>query len=125
MPQSKTHLAMQSQSMCLDLISRIASLGAIRAITFLAAQCLVTYSFHFRLHSLPILIHNVPAVGAKSRVETQIKMTLDLAAPRDAMSAYDRIGSWKWLRLPKGTSTRRRPRKEPKIGTCTLHFSDI
>ncbi|KAF8315830.1 hypothetical protein DL93DRAFT_811459 [Clavulina sp. PMI_390] len=66
--------------------------------------------------SLPILIHNVPAVGAKSRVETQIKMTLDLAAPHDGMAAYDRIGSWKWLRLPKGTSTRRRPRKEPKIG---------
>ena len=66
--------------------------------------------------SLPILIHNVPAVGAKSRVETQIKMTLDLAIPRDSKCGYERVGSWKWLRLPKGTSTRRRPRKEPKIG---------
>ncbi|KAF9512508.1 hypothetical protein BS47DRAFT_1345262 [Hydnum rufescens UP504] len=64
---------------------------------------------------LPILIHNVPSVGAKSRVETQIKMTLDLALPTDpALSAYERVGSWKWLRLPKGSSTRRRPRKECK-----------
>jgi len=43
-------------------------------------------------------------------------MTLDLAIPRDSGAGWERVGSWKWLRLPKGTSTRRRPRKEPKIG---------
>src|SRR5258708_3471185 len=77
----------------------------------------------FLLHSLPILIHNVPSVGAKSRVETQIKMTLDLILPSYPVpSAYDRIGSWKWLKLPKGTSTRRRPRKEAKPGMYILLY---
>ncbi|KAF8331875.1 uncharacterized protein EI90DRAFT_3122989 [Cantharellus anzutake] len=67
------------------------------------------------ISNLPILIHNVPHVGAKSRVETQIKMTLDLALPsQPAYTSYERVGSWKWIKLPKGTSTRRRPRKEAK-----------
>lgn len=81
---------------------------------------------------LPILIHGVPHVGAKSRVETQIKMTLDLAAfpgqlrPLPSTDAngvgggYDRVGTWRYLRLPKGTSTRRRARKDPKIGELVL-----
>lgn len=68
------------------------------------------------MNSLPILIHNVPQIGAKSRVETQIKMTIDLAKPLASNKDYERVGSWKWMRLPKGTATRRRPRKEGKIG---------
>ncbi|KDQ21950.1 hypothetical protein BOTBODRAFT_183153 [Botryobasidium botryosum FD-172 SS1] len=66
------------------------------------------------LSNLPIIIHNVPQHGAKSRVETQIKMTLDLALPSDDDS-YERVGSWRWLKLPKGTATRKRPRKDLKI----------
>ena len=56
-------------------------------------------------------------------------MTLDLAAfpslsstsassdeGEDSKEGYERVGSWRFLRLPKGTSTRRRARKDPKIG---------
>jgi hypothetical protein len=76
---------------------------------------------------LPILIHGVPRVGAKSRVETQVKMTLDLVAHPHANdpspSTYERVGSWKYLRLPKGTSTRRRARKDPKIGESCWSYA--
>jgi len=33
-------------------------------------------------------------------------------------SQYDRVGTWKWLKLPRGTSTKKRTRKEGKIGAC-------
>lgn len=59
-------------------------------------------------------------MGTKSRVETQVRVTLDLAFTSGTSSDpshYDRIGSWKWLKLPKGTATRKRSRKEGKIGT--------
>ena len=75
---------------------------------------------------LPIVIRGVAQTGAKSRVETQIRLTLDLATSLPTTltadgspdpDSYDRVGSWKWLRLPPGTSTKKRPRKEGKIGT--------
>lgn len=62
-----------------------------------------------------------------------MRVTVDLA---DASSSsdphkYDRVGSWKWLKLPPGTSTKRRTRKQGKIGTslgfmtpnCPTHIS--
>ncbi|KAH9979166.1 hypothetical protein BJV74DRAFT_879418 [Russula compacta] len=62
---------------------------------------------------------NIPEGGTKSRVETQVRVTVDLtyasATAGDLPSQYDRVGSWKWLRLPKGTSTKKRTRKEGKI----------
>ncbi|KAH9992615.1 hypothetical protein BJV77DRAFT_1060383 [Russula vinacea] len=62
---------------------------------------------------------NIPEGGTKSRVETQVRVTVDLAhasaTEGDHPSQYDRVGSWKWLRLPKGTAMKKRTRKEGKI----------
>ncbi|KAI0696693.1 hypothetical protein BC835DRAFT_1341025 [Cytidiella melzeri] len=68
--------------------------------------------------NLPIMFPSIPESGTKSRVETQVRLTVDLAHASTSSgepSKYDRVGSWKWLRLPKGTSTKRRTRKEGKI----------
>ncbi|KAF8236615.1 hypothetical protein L208DRAFT_640558 [Tricholoma matsutake] len=67
--------------------------------------------------NLPIMFPSIPEGGTKSRVETQVRVTVDLA---DASSSsdphkYDRIGSWKWLKLPQGTATKRRTRKQGRI----------
>lgn len=62
------------------------------------------------LTSLELLIHGVPPTGAKSRVETQIKMHLELVRHRaDAM--YERIGSFSHIRLPPMSGTKRKSRK--------------
>jgi len=65
------------------------------------------------------MLPSIPEGGTKSRVETQVRVTVDLA---DASSSpdsykYDRIGSWKWLKLPQGTATKRRTRKQGRIGS--------
>lgn len=73
--------------------------------------------------SLAILTPNIPESGTKSRVETQVRVTVDLAhASTSAVeqNQYDRVGSWKWLKLPPGTSTKRRTRREGKIGEWFL-----
>ncbi|KAJ7647058.1 hypothetical protein FB45DRAFT_892206 [Roridomyces roridus] len=66
--------------------------------------------------------------GAKSRVETQVRVVVDLADSSLSPDAfqYDRVGSWKWLRLPRGTATKRRTRKQGKIDPDpqdTLHLT--
>lgn len=68
------------------------------------------------------MIPSIPEGGTKSRVETQVRVTVDLA---DATSSsepyrYDRVGSWKWLKLPHGTATKKRTRKQGKIGILSL-----
>ncbi|KAF8070677.1 hypothetical protein FPV67DRAFT_1488321 [Lyophyllum atratum] len=68
-------------------------------------------------YNLPIMVPSIPEGGTKSRVETQVRVTVDLA---DASSSsdpykYDRVGSWKWLKLPQGTATKKRTRKQGKI----------
>ena len=70
-------------------------------------------------YSLMISTPSIPSTGTKSRVETQVRVTLDLAQPSGSgdQSSYDRVGTWKWIKLPKGTATRKRSRKEGKIGT--------
>ncbi|KAI0051859.1 hypothetical protein FA95DRAFT_144311 [Auriscalpium vulgare] len=68
--------------------------------------------------NLPIMIPNMPESGTKSRVETQVRLTVDLAHASSSTVEglqYDRVGSWKWLQLPKGTATKKRTRKEGKI----------
>ncbi|KIK27699.1 hypothetical protein PISMIDRAFT_165924 [Pisolithus microcarpus 441] len=69
-------------------------------------------------YNLSVLTPNIPKSGTKSRVETQIRVTIDLALPNSSSGdpyQYDRVGSWKWLKLPPGTSTKRRTRREGKI----------
>ncbi|KAJ3906805.1 hypothetical protein F5879DRAFT_999974 [Lentinula edodes] len=67
--------------------------------------------------SLPIMFPSIPESGTKSRVETQVRVTVDLADPSSSIDPhiYDRVGSWKWLKLPPGTATKRRTRKQGKI----------
>lgn len=69
--------------------------------------------------NLHIIVPNLPERGAKSRVETQIKIDIELSmlvADPGASSAqvYRPVGSWKWLRLSKGASTKRRAKKDVK-----------
>ena len=69
--------------------------------------------------SLPIVFPGTPETGTKSRVETQVRITVDLAHASTSQGPflkYDRVGSWKCLKLPPNTSTKRRTRKEGKIG---------
>ena len=64
------------------------------------------------------MVPSIPEGGTKSRVETQVRVTVDLAhasASSGEPYKYDRVGSWKWLKLPTGTATKRRTRKEGKI----------
>ncbi|KAI0315466.1 hypothetical protein OF83DRAFT_1132025 [Amylostereum chailletii] len=68
--------------------------------------------------NLQVIIPSIPEGGTKSRVETQVRVTVDLAHASSSStqpSQYDRVGSWKWLKLPQGTATKRRTRKEGKI----------
>ncbi|KAL1941977.1 hypothetical protein VTO73DRAFT_6507 [Trametes versicolor] len=72
--------------------------------------------------NLPVLFPSLPEGGTKSRVETQIRLTVDLAHASSSSGEplkYDKVGSWKWLRLPKGTSTKRRTRKEGKVDAAS------
>ncbi|OAX37411.1 hypothetical protein K503DRAFT_866903 [Rhizopogon vinicolor AM-OR11-026] len=74
-------------------------------------------------HNLPILTPNIPESGTKSRVETQVRVTVDLAHASSSSAEpyqYDRVGSWKWLKLPPGTFTKKRTRREGKIDPSPL-----
>ncbi|KAJ7838684.1 hypothetical protein B0H13DRAFT_2102825 [Mycena leptocephala] len=68
-------------------------------------------------YNLPIMFPSLPDAGTKSRVETQVRVTVDLADSSSSSdpAKYDRVGSWKWLQLPRGTATKRRTRKQGKI----------
>ncbi|KAJ3749010.1 hypothetical protein DFH05DRAFT_1475162 [Lentinula detonsa] len=68
-------------------------------------------------YNLPIMFPGIPSSGTKSRVETQVRVTVDLADPSSSLDPhiYDRVGSWKWLKLPPGTATKKRTRKQGKI----------
>ncbi|KAK7472590.1 SPT3 Dosage dependent suppressor of Ty-induced promoter mutations-like protein [Stygiomarasmius scandens] len=79
-------------------------------------------------YNLPIICPSIPETGTKSRVETQIRLTVDLADPSSCpdIYSYTRVGSWKWLKLPQGTSTKRRSRKQGRIEPDpedTLHLT--
>jgi hypothetical protein len=74
---------------------------------------------------MSIITPNIPTGGTKSRVETQVRVTLDLAHTGSTSGVdrfkYDRVGSWEWLKLPPGTTTKKRARKQGKIGVCWLY----
>ncbi|KAG1808356.1 hypothetical protein EV424DRAFT_204819 [Suillus variegatus] len=74
-------------------------------------------------YNLPILTPNIPQHGTKSRVETQVRVALDLAHASSSSGEpylYDRVGSWKWLKLSPGTFTKKRTRREGKIDPSPL-----
>ncbi|KAL1680354.1 hypothetical protein EV122DRAFT_262382 [Schizophyllum commune] len=67
--------------------------------------------------NLPVMFPSIPESGTKSRVETQIRVTMDLAdgTATSESRRYDRVGTWKWLRLPAGTATKKPTRKQGKV----------
>lgn len=79
---------------------------------------LVYFNVTLHFSSLPIMFPSLPENGTKSRVETQVRVIIDLADPSSSTgpSSYNRVGSWKWLKLPPGTATKKRTRKQGKIG---------
>ena len=82
-------------------------------------RLLLSFGLCLSPSSLPIMFPSLPEGGTKSRVETQIRLTVDLAHASSSSGEplkYDKVGSWKWLRLPKGTTTKKRTRKEGKVG---------
>ena len=78
------------------------------------------------VNSLPIVVPSIPEGGTKSRVETQVRVTVDLAHASSSSGEpfrYDRVGSWKWLKLPAGTATKKRTRKEGRIGKYNVYLA--
>ncbi|KAF7361645.1 Protein MGA2 [Mycena venus] len=77
----------------------------------------VVYPPRESCYNLSIMFPSLPEGGTKSRVETQVRVTVDLADSSSSSdpAKYDRVGSWKWLQLPRGTATKRRTRKQGKI----------
>ncbi|CCU99137.1 unnamed protein product [Malassezia sympodialis ATCC 42132] len=63
-----------------------------------------------------IIINGVPAQGAKSRVETQIRMRMELVAPAPtsdpgAPVEWERIGSFDYIKVPPLSGTKRKSKK--------------
>ena len=109
---SESHLQLASES-CIHRKSHVTSTWS--AVLTFPNSC----SSAFLGCSLPIMVPSIPEGGAKSRVETQVRVTVDLAHASSSSGEpfkYDRVGSWKWLKLPVGTATKKRTRKEGKIG---------
>ncbi|KAJ6594182.1 hypothetical protein B0H19DRAFT_1094293 [Mycena capillaripes] len=77
----------------------------------------VVYPPRESCYNLSIMFPSLPDGGTKSRVETQVRVTVDLADSSSSSdpAKYNRVGSWKWLQLPRGTATKRRTRKQGKI----------
>lgn len=59
---------------------------------------------------VPLVIQGIPLTGAKSRVETQVKLTLSLSP--DGPSAAHDLERYSHVRLQKGTATKRKSRKQ-------------
>ncbi|KAJ7593900.1 hypothetical protein C8J56DRAFT_820143 [Mycena floridula] len=66
--------------------------------------------------NLPIMFPGMSDGVTKSRVETQVRLTVDLADNSSSADPYkyDKVGSWKWLKLPEGTATKKKSRKQVK-----------
>ncbi|PKI85025.1 hypothetical protein MVES1_001424 [Malassezia vespertilionis] len=66
--------------------------------------------------NMQILVHGIPAKGAKSRVETQIRMRIELVtniAGSDA-PVWERIGSFDHIKVPPLSGTKRKSKKHQK-----------
>ncbi|WFD27559.1 hypothetical protein MNAN1_002558 [Malassezia nana] len=65
---------------------------------------------------MKIIVNGLPATGAKSRVETQIRMRLELVAPAassdpNAPIEWERIGSFDHIKVPPLSGTKRKSKK--------------
>ncbi|KAF7321792.1 hypothetical protein MKEN_00701000 [Mycena kentingensis (nom. inval.)] len=91
-------------------------------------QAKIIYPPKDSCYGLAIVFPNTPEGGVKSRVETQIRTTLELADSSSSSDPanYNCVGSWKYLQLPEGTTTKRRTRKQGKVDPSPediLHLS--
>ncbi|SPO23914.1 related to SPT23 - suppressor of TY retrotransposon [Ustilago trichophora] len=67
------------------------------------------------LKDLQVHIHGVPMHGAKSRVETQIRMRIELVRPKTIPAGgWERIGSFTHIKLPPLSGTKRKSKKYQK-----------
>lgn len=67
--------------------------------------------------NMKILVNGLPTTGAKSRVETQIRMRIELVHPvhhNDGRVEYERIGSFTHIKVPPLSGTKRKSRKHQK-----------
>lgn len=69
---------------------------------------------------MKILVNGVPAMGAKSRVETQIRMRIELVHPiptdnPQVAPQYERIGSFTHIKVPPLSGTKRKSKKHQKL----------
>ncbi|SNX86361.1 related to SPT23 - suppressor of TY retrotransposon [Melanopsichium pennsylvanicum] len=67
------------------------------------------------LKDLQVHIHGVPMQGAKSRVETQIRMRIELVRPKTVPAGgWERVGSFTHIKLPPLSGTKRKSKKYQK-----------
>ncbi|EST09099.1 Ankyrin repeat-containing domain protein [Kalmanozyma brasiliensis GHG001] len=67
------------------------------------------------LKDLQVHINGVPMHGAKSRVETQIRMRIELVRPKTTPAGgWERIGSFTHIKLPPLSGTKRKSKKYQK-----------
>ncbi|SJX65128.1 related to SPT23-suppressor of TY retrotransposon [Sporisorium reilianum f. sp. reilianum] len=67
------------------------------------------------LKDLQVHINGVPMHGAKSRVETQIRMRIELVRPKTSPTGgWERIGSFTHIKLPPLSGTKRKSKKYQK-----------
>lgn len=67
------------------------------------------------LKDLQVHINGVPMHGAKSRVETQIRMRIELVRPKaNSAGGWERIGSFTHIKLPPLSGTKRKSKKYQK-----------
>lgn len=73
---------------------------------------------------MKIIVNGVPAKGAKSRVETQIRMRIELVAPAqtsdpNAPVEWERIGSFDHIKVPPLSGTKRKSKKYQNFNVPT------
>lgn len=68
--------------------------------------------------NMEIHVHGIPPTGAKSRVETQIRMRIELVTPatnlEDGNKTWERIGSFAHIKVPPLSGTKRKSKKHQK-----------
>ncbi|PWN36659.1 uncharacterized protein FA14DRAFT_169630 [Meira miltonrushii] len=77
------------------------------------------------LKGLQVHVHGISFAGAKSRVETQIRLRLELVRPTTegeastSNSTFERIGVFDHVKLPPLTGTKRRSKKHKQADVAT------
>ncbi|WFD31491.1 hypothetical protein MSPP1_002528 [Malassezia sp. CBS 17886] len=94
--------------------------GAMETFLGLSSSSVVRPDRNQLPRDMEIHVHGVPARGAKSRVETQIRMRLELVsrAPHTGeggQPVWERIGSFSHIKVPPLSGTKRKSKKHRKL----------